>query len=72
MINLIFHQTTRTDHTRAGAIAFQVFNEVANQFGQREVFNLSFFHLEVSKRSFGVYRQRWRILRDIPRYPFKT
>lgn len=41
--------------------------------GREEIFNSKHSSLRSCiERTFGVWKQRWKILRDMPTYPFKT
>ena len=52
---------------------FQEFRRRGQQNGRKEVFNRLHSSLRnVIERSFGVWKQRWRILQNMPAYPYKT
>ncbi|XP_052305353.1 protein ALP1-like [Populus trichocarpa] len=52
---------------------FQEFRRRGQPSGRKEVFNRAHSSLRnVIERSFGVWKQRWRILQNMPAYPYKT
>ncbi|KAG5233162.1 protein ALP [Salix suchowensis] len=52
---------------------FQEFRRRAQPSGREEVFNRAHSSLRnVIERSFGVWKQRWQILQNMPAYPYKT
>ncbi|XP_011015239.1 PREDICTED: uncharacterized protein LOC105118883, partial [Populus euphratica] len=52
---------------------FQEFRRRRQPSGQKEVFNRAHSSLRnVIERSFGVWKQRWKILQNMPGYPYKT
>nr|XP_034893497.1 protein ALP1-like [Populus alba] len=52
---------------------FQEFRRRGQPSGRKEVFNRAHSSLHnVIERSFGVWKQRWKILQNMPAYPYKT
>nr|XP_034887553.1 uncharacterized protein LOC118028128 [Populus alba] len=52
---------------------FQEFRRRGEPSGRKEVFNHAHSSLRnVIERSFGVWKQRWKILQNMPAYPYKT
>ncbi|XP_034912237.1 uncharacterized protein [Populus alba] len=52
---------------------FQEFRRRGQPSGRKEVFNRAHSSLRnVIERSFGVWKQRWKILQNMPAYPYKT
>ncbi|KAG5235385.1 protein ALP [Salix suchowensis] len=52
---------------------FQDFRRRGEPSGRRKVFNRAHSSLRnVIERTFGVWKQRWRILQCMPAYPYKT
>ena len=52
---------------------FQEYRRRGQPSGRKEVFNRAHSSLRnVIERSFGVWKQRWRILQNMSAYPYKT
>ncbi|KAJ6855126.1 protein ALP1-like [Populus alba x Populus x berolinensis] len=52
---------------------FQEFRRRGQPSGRKEVFNRAHSSLRnVIERSFGVWKQRWKILQNMSAYPYKT